>query len=329
MKLRVAKKARSKLALISKAVASGLMPVASLKMWYTLIRPTLEYAVGVWGIYRWPEAERIQLELGRLILGVSGKTASDVIRGELGLWTMEGRLHLAILRWWGKLVSMDRNRLCYKIYRYRREHIKAKHNSWCKAVRDLLIDLNLAHVWINEEIGDLKTWNDNAKLWIAERENRNWKTRILEKSKLRLYRQVKSKLSFEDYLTEIPELKYRREFTKIRSGTSDLRIETGRWLKEELEDRTCCMCVKDLVEDESHFLLDCYPYESLRRKMFQQIRYRTGDTYRLWLMRDDRQWMVDTLIGDGLKDKKHRIIVRIAVSKFILRAMRLRQRCVK
>src|SRR6185436_8225941 len=104
---------------------------------------------------------------------VSGKTASDVIRGELGLWTMEGRLHLAILRWWGKLVSMDRNRLCYKIYRYRREHIKAKHNSWCKAVRDLLIDLNLVHVWINEEIGDLKTWNDNAKLWIAQRENRN------------------------------------------------------------------------------------------------------------------------------------------------------------
>ena len=69
------------------------MPVASLKMWYTLIRPTLAYAVGIWGIYRWPEAERIQLELGRLILGVSGKTASDVIRGELGLWTMEGRLH--------------------------------------------------------------------------------------------------------------------------------------------------------------------------------------------------------------------------------------------
>ena len=62
--------------------------------------------IGIWGggvgshtSLRWPEAERIQLEMGRLILGVKSKTASDVVRGELGLWTMRARMEYAILRY--------------------------------------------------------------------------------------------------------------------------------------------------------------------------------------------------------------------------------------
>jgi len=77
--------------LISRGIARGLAPEASLKLWRTLIQPILEYGVGVWGVTHWPEAERIQLEMGRLILGVPSKTASDVVRGELGLWTMSAR----------------------------------------------------------------------------------------------------------------------------------------------------------------------------------------------------------------------------------------------
>ena len=63
--------------------------------------------MGVWGVTNWPEAERIQLEMGRLILGVPSKTASDVVRGELGLWTMSARRVLATLSWWGRLMTMD------------------------------------------------------------------------------------------------------------------------------------------------------------------------------------------------------------------------------
>ena len=48
MKERMLKKAKSRLALISKAIADGLSPVASLKLWNSLIRPLLEYAVEVW-----------------------------------------------------------------------------------------------------------------------------------------------------------------------------------------------------------------------------------------------------------------------------------------
>ena len=87
--------------------------------------------------------ERVQLQMGRLILGARPKTASDAIRGELGLWTMAARRDLALLRWWGKVVIMSPARLCHQIYRYRREHMKENHNGWCRSVRKLLKELDM------------------------------------------------------------------------------------------------------------------------------------------------------------------------------------------
>ena len=119
----------------------------------------------------------------RMILGVAWKTASDVVRGELGLWTMSGRFKLAVLRWWGKLVKMDRNRLCYKIYNYRRNHLREK-GCWCKIVRDLLIDLNIGDIWISEEIGDLSAWGENVKSRVSAWEARSWRREFWENQSL-------------------------------------------------------------------------------------------------------------------------------------------------
>jgi len=51
MKQRVVFKARSRLALISKAIADGLKPDASLKLWCSLIRPILEDNCEIWAIF--------------------------------------------------------------------------------------------------------------------------------------------------------------------------------------------------------------------------------------------------------------------------------------
>ena len=64
LKQRIVAKAKSRIALVSRGIARGLAPDASLKLWRTLIQPILEYGMGVWGVTHWPEAERIQLEMG-------------------------------------------------------------------------------------------------------------------------------------------------------------------------------------------------------------------------------------------------------------------------
>lgn len=94
-----------------------------------------------------------------MVLGVRRTTASSAVRGELGLWRISSRMQLAVLRWWGKIVLMARDRLVHQIYRYRKAQTKESKSSWCRYVRDLLNSLNLGHVWLSEDIGTLGEWS--------------------------------------------------------------------------------------------------------------------------------------------------------------------------
>ena len=324
MKEKMVKKAKARLALLRKAVADGLAPDTSLKLWYTLVRPILEYSVEVWGFTKWPEAECVQTEMGRLILGVGSKTANDAVRGELGLWTMEGRRQLAILRWWGKIISMDKRRLCYKIYKYRRDHLKNRPN-WCNYVRNLLIGLNMGHIWLTEDIESYPAWCALLKQQIRKKESDEWRRRLIQHSKLRVYRTLKTDLVFESYLTDISEQKYRKEFSKIRSGTNELRVDIGRRSKEAEKDRLCCLCGSGEVETEQHFLLDCFVYDEHRLEMYRSIRNLTGDRFGLSMRMDDKQWLLKVLLGQEIEDKSGRKVIQTVVCKFLRKALARRK----
>ena len=64
-----------------------------------------------------------------------------------------------------------------------------------------------------------------------KKKEEEWQAKINQKSKLRLYRKLKSRLVLEDYVVELDREK-RRQFTMLRGGTNKLRIETGRWRGE-------------------------------------------------------------------------------------------------
>ena len=46
-------------------------------------------------------------------------------------------------------------------------------------------------------------------------------------------------------------------------------IETGRFSGKKLEERLCRFCDKNIIENETHFLLECECYETLRRQFLQ------------------------------------------------------------
>ena len=60
--------------------------------------------------------------------------------------------------------------------------------------------------------------------------------------------------------------------TRLRGGTNELRIETGRYpitnrdRRLEVEERRCLICMSGEIEDESHFVVDCAFYDDLREK---------------------------------------------------------------
>ena len=107
-------------------------------------------------------------------------------------------------------------------------------------------------------------WGDVVSKKIQEREQREWLRTIKKRPKLRTYILVKKKLEYENYL-DIEDEAGRKALARMRSGTNELRIETGRHEGLERRDRICWFGCEE-VEDEQHFVKECWMYEDLREE---------------------------------------------------------------
>ena len=326
-KWRFTLKARSRVPMVTKAVIEGLSINAGIKLWETMVRPTLEYAAEAWGGGNWLQAEQIQNTVGRTLLGLSSKTAMEVARGELGWISMKARRELKLLRYWGKLLKMEDSRLVKQIYRSCKPVTTGLKGSFCHSIQNTLVNLNLGHLWLSEQIGELKDWMSLAKACVKRKDLELWAGALQKKAKLRVYRQLKSDLRQEEFLAWALPPKQRVLYARLRSGTHQLRIETGRWRKEPEEERVCKVCITGSVESEAHFLLDCYVYNRLRQSMFKQIKATTG--YDIASMMGDREWLMDVLLGHGLPQKETRRLIGQSVAWYLATAFRVRARILK
>ena len=129
----------------------GISAKAMLRGWEVLVRPILEYGAEIWGEKNWVKAELLQLEMGRMVLGVSRMTTKEVIQGELGLGKTRSRRILLRIKFWNKIINMNKERLVYKVYRARREEFerggRTDEKNWCYWTWKFLKDLHLEHVW--------------------------------------------------------------------------------------------------------------------------------------------------------------------------------------
>ena len=100
----------------------------------------------------------------------------------------------------------------------------------------------------------------------ALRKHASWK-------KLRRYGIFKKLIGFEDYLNNIKDPIKRAKVTKFRLSNHKLMIETGRYQKIPLDRRFCPFCA-DKVESESHLLLDCPTYRTLRETLIDPVHQR-------------------------------------------------------
>ena len=266
LKDRLAEKTRRKMNVAwAMGVQSGHLPVlVADRIWKVLVRPTAEYGAAIWGEDRWDVIEKIQRDIGKRILGMEQSTCNEVILGELGWWTMKARRDMLRLRYWRKLLCMDRRRLPRKVYDW--EMGRPYRKSWCAYTEKILLELGLGEKWKTQTVNeDANVWNNLLKEKLQLREQERWWKKVNEKPKLRTYRLVKTKLAFEDYLKS-DDLKGRRLLTRLRSGSNFLRIETGRREGLSSDERKCWFGC-NATEDEKHFLLHCNMYDDLREQV--------------------------------------------------------------
>ena len=248
-------------------------------VWSTLIRPYLEYGAEVWCSEDdcvWPEAEAIQRKMARRILGSSRSTANEVVLGELGWSSLKSRRMMLRLFFWHKLLRMGEDRWVKRVYEASRSRAEAdpEVKNWCSLTRQWLRDLDLEDAWTSQKTGP--EWRGMVRDKVFQLEQRQWRQRMEAKPKLHCYRLWKLELTLEGYLSQ-KDVAARRALTRVRSGTCELREETGRW--ESLggglglmrrDERRCELCFSE-VEDATHLLLRCPAYAQLRIPALQAL----------------------------------------------------------
>ena len=99
--------------------------------------------------------------------------------------------------------------------------------------------------------------------WENERQNINRKQ---QKSKLKLYSNIKSSYRRETYIDDVRDVQTRKCITQISLSAHKFPIGQGRYKNIPREQRICNLCCNNLVGDEFHYLFVCNEFTFRQRR---------------------------------------------------------------
>ena len=118
---------------------------------------------------------------------------------------------------------------------------------------------------------------------------------------VRTYATFKHSFGFEPYLKQISNIRYRNAITKLRVSSHSLAIERGRHLGTPIQERLCTVC--NVIEDEKHFLFECWISEELIfifnsrvRQLYPQYQYLDSDQTLVFLFEIENEQLI-TWVG--------------------------------
>ena len=230
-----------------------------------VLRPSLEYGCEVWNANKCQAKalESIQLRACKYILGCSITTCDEPVLTDLGLETLKYRRDFRKLKWHYKIKRMNDERLPFKLLANEWDKVKSKgrpRKCWLAHVNSLKKELDL-----QDKILKIKP----IKEALERRECEEFEMALRHKSKLRVYKELKRGVGFEDYLKYVKGPSSRL-FFKFRSGTHGLFEELGRHTKGggSQECPNCWAC-KESVE---HVLFECTSYDSQRQNFLDYMK---------------------------------------------------------
>lgn len=219
--------------------------------------PVTDYGSSVWGYKSYAQLDYIQNRAIRYFLGVHRFTPILAIVGDSGWLPSQYRRWLNILRFWNRLLLMDDSRLTKHVFNFDYE---SGQNNWCREVKDIFDTLNLAEYFENKRCIDMHLASDRIYNLYAN----SWPEKCTNVPKLRSYIKFKTCFKTERCLTMNLTRGERSVMAQFRCGVLPLRVETGRFVGEQVNDRICKLCNQGCIEDETHFLLNCQCYKNLR-----------------------------------------------------------------
>ena len=259
----------------------------------------------------WPEAERLQRLAGRRVLKVSKAVPDEVVLGELGWWTIGGRLEFSRLMYLYKL--RNSGGVLRRVFERGLERLRdgtGERREWCVETHRLMTEMGLGDLAV--EMGSKSAWKAKVYLAISIKERGGWRDGMISgkkpKIKLKMYAHVKTDMGMEDYLTG--GKKEVGRMVRLRAGVTRLEIEKGRWSGEgrrERWERVCKMCNSGEVEDVVHFVSGCPMWKEERSRMMGEIRKVSWESWRQVMslrMWSRTAWLIKVMGSKEMKEAR-------------------------
>lgn len=255
-------------ALNNKIKLSRLPTKLALRVFDTQIKPILLYGAEVWGAYTdydfssWEKSkiEMTHVQFIKRVLGCNFNTSNLMARGEVGARPLLIDTIKRIISYINNIKGRQ-DTIAHSAYEFETKNDVAPNFNTFVNKFDLTGDE-----------GIIGKSNNEIKKICQHYYDRCWKVNITESPKAILYKEFKTNVSLEKYLTDVKNRNHKIALTRFRVSNHDLLIEKGRHFrpKIEREDRKCFLC-KDHIEDERHFITKCPLYKNERILLYRTI----------------------------------------------------------
>ena len=233
------------------------------KLMETCVEPILDYASGAWSVGRDAHPiDKVQQRSARFYCGLPKSTSLPCLIGETGWVPCVVRRDIKALRLYNQLVKMDPRRLTRRIF----EHDCSIKGDWSVNIEKIMDAVGKLDLFQSRSVVNVR----DCKTKLLAMYEQAWVEHMHTKPKLRTYVQLKDKIETEPYLKiHLPKIK-RALISRIRCAVLSLKIETGQFKGQTLNQRICELCDSE-VETETHFLFKCPKLVHVRDKYRQRL----------------------------------------------------------
>ena len=152
----------------------------------------------------------------------------------------------------------------YHCYRYQINAEQLGQNCWVSNLKHMLFSFGYGYAWLFQGIGDESLFLEHFTQRAKDIYFTNWRNSLEDSPNLASYKEFKTLLNPERYLTIVKSFFVRKQLAKFRCSNHKLAIEEGRYKNIPSHLRICTCCKTGYVEDEYHFIMVCPTLATLR-----------------------------------------------------------------
>ena len=243
-----------------------IYPKMQIDLFNSMVTPILFYGCEVWGFCKADSIERFFISFLKNVLNVKQTTPNCFVYGELGIFPLIIERKIRIVKYWFKILNSSENSFLRKIYNdlFLISESSPEQITWVSLFKKMLFQYGFGNVWLEQGVFNESKFLNMFEQRIKDNFLQLWNSDVNSTSDFRLYKKIKKKFNFENYL-HMENKQFRTAITKIRLSSHLFNIERGRWAKPKIEanDRKCNLC--NVLEDEYHCLIECPRFTNVRR----------------------------------------------------------------